>query len=150
MNLLIWIRISVVGIMLTNFYSPPVTKPTTCLTTQDNQSMEISQTTHKYTHTHRHCMVQKQIALLKVKLYFSTKSCETSKSSRLKYQSNGGEFGTFITLLHMDRHFARWHNGLTNNENILHQEPFSSGSHPQQPWLKGMPCVVAETLHLPL
>lgn len=33
--------------MLTNFNSAPVTKPTTRLTSQDNQSMEISQTTHK-------------------------------------------------------------------------------------------------------
>lgn len=105
--------------MLTNFNSPPVTKPTTCLTPQDNQSMEISQTTHEYTHTHihGHCMVQKQIALLNVRLYFSTQSCEISESSRLKYQSNGGECGSSITLLHMHRHFA---SGLIDNETILH------------------------------
>lgn len=39
-------------IMLTHFNSPPVTKPTTPFTSQDNQSMKSSQTTQEYTHKH--------------------------------------------------------------------------------------------------
>lgn len=91
-NSLTWIKTSYIGTKCwqtsIQHQSPNQTKPSA--PHQDNQSIEISQTTHIYMHTHTHalihghCMVQKQTGLLNVKLYFSTNSCAIRESSRLK------------------------------------------------------------------
>lgn len=149
--------------MLTNFNSAPVTKPTTLLTPQDNQSMEISQTTHKHTHTHRlghrHCMMLKQIAPVDVKLYFSTNSFGITKSSRPKYEKNAGECGNMVASSHFSTcsdtqrfwSVAQWTNWQWNYpppecQACIFELPSTAKFKPR---LKGRSCVVAGTLRLP-
>lgn len=81
------------------------------LTLQDNHNMEITQTTQEYTHDC--CMVQNDTILVIVKLYFSLKSCEISKSSRniLKYHPTSPNTHAWC---------AWWYSDLTDKYIILH------------------------------
>lgn len=111
-NSLMWIITSFIGTKCwqtsIQHQSPNQTKPSA--PHQDNQSIEISQTTHIYMHTHTHthsytgtAWCRNRLACWMWSCIFPQTPAQFVKAQGWKYQCNGGEQGTFITLLHTVR-----------------------------------------------
>lgn len=122
-NLLIGIKIYFIG---TQCLQTLIHHQSPNLTIQDNHNIEITKTTQE--NTHEYCMVQNDTVLVNVKLYFSLKSCEISKSSTqmLKYHP------TFRCAHTMHRSLAWWYidKYIILHLYVKHDSFLSHGYHP--------------------